>query len=55
MIDTRAGTWESRGFGTVPSEHYNALKSDGSVEMVSREWDYMLWWLWGDKKRPYPE
>ena len=54
MMDTRAVIWSDRGFGTVPSEHYNALMLGGDVRMVSRDWNYMNWWLWGDEGRPYP-
>ena len=54
MMDTRARIWSDRGFGTVPSEHYNALMLGGEVKHVSRDWEYMKWWLWGDAGRPYP-
>jgi len=54
MVDTRAGIWSDRGFGTVPSEHYNALMLGGNVKTLSRDWNDVKWWLWGDEGRPYP-
>lgn len=53
LRDNTSGSWEEFGYGRITREHYHALMLAGHVELVTRDEDYMLWWLWGEQRRPY--
>ena len=53
MIDNSNNTWSTWGF-PYQFEHYNALMLDGRVDYVSSNASYVVEWLWGPEKKPYP-
>ncbi|MEX2216890.1 MAG: type II secretion system protein [Phycisphaeraceae bacterium] len=53
MLDNSNNTWSSWGF-PYQFEHYNALMLDGRVDLISSDANFIVEWLWGPEKKPYP-
>lgn len=52
MVDTSHNTWSGWGF-PYRFEHYNALMLQGHVETVTHDPQELVYWLWGEERRPY--